>query len=105
MARLQKYNSGILYTIKHNIRELKDGISPTNENVDPTKSKDNYSLIRRGKTAKEIETYRKKIENECFHYNRKNLIHANEMICTLPKDCPKDQELAFFQETLKYRAE
>ena len=25
MARLQKYNSGILYTIKHNIRELKDG--------------------------------------------------------------------------------
>ena len=104
MARLTKYKTGIVGEIKHNIRDFKDGICPTNMEVDPSRTKDNYYLLRRGSTALEIERYRKKIESECFHYNRKNLIHANEIICTLPKDCPKDQELAFFQETLKYIA-
>ena len=104
MARLTKYSTGIVGEIKHNIRDFKDGICPTNMEVDPSRTKDNYYLLRRGSTALEIERYRKKIESECFHYNRKNLIHANEIICTLPKDCPKDQELAFFQETLKYIA-
>lgn len=97
MARLTKYSTGIVGEIKHNIRDFKDGICPTNMEVDPTRTKYNYSLLRRGNTALEIEHYRKQIEGECFHYNRKNLIHANEVICTLPKDCPKDQELAFFQ--------
>ena len=104
MARLTKYSTGIVGEIKHNIRDFKDGICPTNMEVDPTRTKYNYPLLRRGNTALEIEHYRKQIEGECFHYNRKNLIHANEVICTLPKDCPKDQELAFFQETLKYIA-
>lgn len=104
MARLTKYSTGIVGEIKHNIRDFKDGICPTNMEVDPTRTKYNYSLLRRGNTALEIEHYRKQIEGECFHYNRKNLIHANEVICTLPKDCPKYQELAFFQESLKYIA-
>lgn len=104
MARLTKYSTGIVGEIKHNIRDFKDGICPTNMEVDPTRTKYNYSLLRRGNTALEIEHYRKRIENECFHYKRKDLIHANEVICTLPKDCPKEQELAFFQESLKYIA-
>lgn len=102
MARLAKYSTGIVGEIKHNIREFKDGICPTNLEVDPVRKNENYSLIRRGKNALEIERYRKKIEDECFHYNRKNLVHANELICTLPNDCPKEQERAFFEETLKY---
>ena len=104
MARLKKYKTGIVGVIKHNIRDFKNGKCPTNMEVDPNRTQYNYSLIRRGNTAKQIEHYRKQIENECFHYKRKDLIHANEVICTLPKDCPKDQELAFFQESLKYIA-
>lgn len=104
MARMIKFNTGIVGEIKHNIREFKDGICPTNLEVDPARKSENYSLLRRGKTALEIEGYRKKIESECFHYNRKNLVHANEIICTLPTDCPPEQEQAFFQESLNYIA-
>lgn len=102
MARIEKYATGIVGVIKHNIREFKDGKCPTNMEVNPEKSCENYSIIRRGKTAREIEKYRKSIEHECFHYNRKNIIHANEVICTLPADCPPEQEKAFFEESYKY---
>ena len=102
MAKIEKYSTGIVGVIKHNIREFNNGICPTNMEVDPTRKGENYSIIRRGNTAKEIEDYRKKIENECFHYNRKNIIHANEVICTLPSDCPPEQERLFFVESFKY---
>ncbi|MCR5776226.1 MAG: plasmid recombination protein [Lachnospiraceae bacterium] len=72
--------------------------------VDSERSCDNYSIIRRGETAAEINDYRKKIESECFHYNRKNLVHAHEIICTLPTDCPPNQEKQFFVESYKYIA-
>lgn len=102
MARIEKYSTGIVGVIKHNIREFKDGVCRTNSDVNPSKSKENYSIIRRGETAKEIEQYRKKIEEECFHYNRKNIVHANEIVITLPKNCPADQEKLFFQESYNY---
>lgn len=102
MARIEKYSTGIIGVVKHNIREFKNGKCPTNMEVDPQRTNQNYSIIRRGKTAKEIEKYRKKIEQECFKYNRKNLIHANEVICTLPSDCPPEQEKLFFEESFKY---
>lgn len=102
MARIEKYNTGIVGVIKHNIREFKDGTCPTNMEVDPERSGENYSIIRRGETAKDIEKYRKKIEKECFHYNRKNLVHANEVVCSLPADCPPEQEKQFFEESYKY---
>jgi hypothetical protein len=102
LARIEKYHTGIKKVIQHNIREFKSGKCPTNIEVNPEKSKDNYSLIRRGNTAKEIEAYRKKITAECFHYKRKNIVFANEVIFTLPHDTPYDQEYAFFEESLKY---
>ena len=102
MANISKYSTNILRVIRHNIREFKDGECKSNKDVDPERSKDNYSLIRRGETAVEINNYRKKIEKECFKYNRKNLVHANEVICTLPKDCPPDQERRFFEESYNY---
>lgn len=102
MARIEKYSTGITQIIRHNIREFPDGHCYTNEHVDLSKSQDNYSLIRRGSTAKEIDEYRKEIESECFRYNRKNLIHANEVVCTLPADCPPEQERQFFEETYNY---
>ena len=102
MARIEKYHTGIKKVIQHNIREFKDGKCPTNLEVNPEKMKYNYSLIRRGNTAKEIEAYRKKITAECFHYKRKNIVFANEVIFTLPSDTPSEQERAFFEESLKY---
>lgn len=102
MARIEKYSTGIVGVIKHNIREFKDGICPTNMEVDPEKIGENYSIIRRGETAKDIEKYRKKIEGECFHYNRKNIVRCNEVVCTLPANCPPEQERAFFEESYKY---
>lgn len=62
MARIQKYHTGIKKIIQHNIREFKDGKCPTNLEVDPERTKYNYSLICRGNTAAEIEAYRKKIQ-------------------------------------------
>lgn len=102
MAKIEKYSTGILGVIKHNIREFKDGRCPTNLEVDPERKKNNYSILRRGNTAKDIERYRKNIEKECFKYNRKNIVHANEVICTLPSDCPPEQEERFFEESFKY---
>ena len=102
MARIEKYSSGYIGVIKHNIREFKDGICPTNMEVDSKKSGENYSIIHRGNTAKEIDKYRRKIEKECFHFNRKNLVHVNEVICTLPADCPPEQEKQFFEESFRY---
>ena len=102
MARIEKYTTGIVGVVKHNIREYKTDYCPTNEELDFSKSNENYSLIRRGDTAKEIERYRKSIEKEIFSYNRKNLVHAVEVVTTLPADCPKEQEKDFFNETLNY---
>lgn len=102
MARIEKYSTGIVGVIKHNIREFKDGICPTNMEVDQSKKGDNYSLVRRGETAKEIEKYRKQVMKEVFHYNRKNIVLCNEVVCTLPADCPPEQEKLFFEESYKY---
>lgn len=102
MARIEKYSKGIVGLIKHNLREFKDGTCPTNAEVDPTQKNANYSLIRRGNTAKEIELYRKQVMQEIFHYNRKNIVLCNEVVCTLPADCSPEQENMFFKETYNY---
>ena len=103
MARIQKYHTGIKKVIQHNIREFKNGKCPTNLEVNSEKTKDNYSLICRGNTAKEIENFRKQITKECFYYkNRKNIVWVNEVIFTLPHDTPPEQERPFFEESLNY---
>ena len=69
MARIEKYHTGIKKVIQHNIREFKDGKCPTNLEVNPEKIKYNYSLIRRGNTAKEIyeEIINKKLVTRMEH--------------------------------------
>ncbi len=88
--------------IRHSTREFRDGKCHTNKDVDPAKRHLNYSLIRRGDNTKEIEMYRKSLEKEIFHYKRKNLVHAIEVVCTMPTDCPASQEHEFMEESLKY---
>lgn len=95
---LTKYGgTEILAHIKHDLRQLPKGKSYGNESVDTELSGKNYSLIDRGKTAKEVNQYRKDFESKIFKYNRKSLVHAVELVIQCPSDCPPEQHEAFFQ--------
>lgn len=102
MASIDKHGEDTLYFIRHNLRDLPKGKAPSNIEIEPERTKDNYSIISRGDTAKEVNDYRKQIENEVFHYNRKNLVRSVEIVITLPEDCPPEQEQAFFREAYNY---
>lgn len=102
MASIQKHGVDTLYYIRHNLRDLPADKRPSNAEIDDTQTKDNYSLLSRGKSAEEINAYRKEIEQEIYHYNRKNLVHSVEIVITLPEDCIPDHEKDFFHESLKY---
>lgn len=100
---LTKYGSTeILAHIKHDLRQLPQGKSYGNESVDPKLSDKNHSLIDRGKTFKEVNQYRKDFESKIFKYNRKNLVHAVELVIQCPSDCPPEQHEAFFQTTFDW---
>lgn len=92
----------VLYHIRHDLRELPDEKSYGNEAINPDLTANNYSLVDRGKTAAEVNRYRKKIEKEIFRYNRKNIVRACECVIQCPSDCPLDQKAAFFKESYKY---
>lgn len=95
---LTKYGgTEILAHIRHDLRQLPEAKSYGNESVDLELSDENYSLIDRGSTAAEVNKYRKDFENEIFKYNRKNLVHAVELVIQCPNDCPLEQHEAFFQ--------
>lgn len=95
---MKKYkDSGVIGLIRHNMRRLPDGISSGNPNIQPELTKNNYSIISRGKTCREINRYRKKLEKEIFKYNRDNLVHAISWVVQKPSDCPPEQEEAFFK--------
>lgn len=100
---LTKYNGNeILSHIRHDLRQLPVGKSYGNESVDTELSHKNYSLIDRGKTAKEVNQYRKDFESKIFKYNRKNLVHAVELVIQCPSDCPPEQHEAFFQTAFNW---
>lgn len=100
---LTKYKSNqVLAHIRHDLRQLPHGKSYGNESVDPALSHLNYSLIDRGKTAAEVNQYRKNFEKNIFKYNRSNLVHAVELVIQCPEDCPTDQHEAFFQTAFNW---
>jgi hypothetical protein len=100
---LTKYGgTEILAHIKHDFRQLPEGKSYGNESVDPALTHLNYSLIDRGKTAAEVNQYRKDFESKIFKYNRKNLVHAVELVIQCPSDCPQEQHEAFFQTAFEW---
>lgn len=103
MAEITKFGaSEVAFHIKHDLREIPEGKDYGNESIIPEKSKDNYSLLDRCQTAAEANKYRKQIEKECFSYNRKNLVHAVEVVVQCPADCPPEQKEAFFLESYNY---
>lgn len=94
---LKKYHaSEILHIIRHNARSLPDG-TYGNSSIIPELKTQNENLINRGQTPEEINDYRKNLEKEIFHYNRKNLVHAVNVVIQCPDDCPPEEEAAFFQ--------
>lgn len=100
---IKKYQTeNVLYHIRHNLRELPMNKSHGNKSINPELTGQNYSLINRGNTAKEVNEYRLNLEKEIFKYNRKNLVHAIEVVIQCPNDCPTDQKDAFFRESLNY---
>lgn len=100
---ITKYKNGeILYQIRHDMRELPDEKLPSNEAINPQLTKNNYSIISRGKTAKEINNFRKQLEKEIFSYKRKDIVHDIEYVFQCPSDCPPDQKEAFFQACYDY---
>ena len=103
MAEITKFGaSEVAFHIKHDLREIPEGKDYGNESIIPEKSKDNYSLLDRCQTAAEANKYRKQIEKECFSYNRKNLVHAVEVVVQCPANCPPEQKEAFFRESYNY---
>lgn len=104
MAEIIKFRAEeVVYHIRHDLRELSSESSYGNTAVNTSLSCNNYSLLKdRCQTAKEANKYRKEIEKECFKYNRKNLIHAVEVVVQCPADCPSEQHQQFFQETYNY---
>ena len=103
MAEITKFGaSEVAFHIKHDLREIPEGKDYGNESIITEKSKDNYSLLDRCQTAAEANKYRKEIEKECFSYNRKNLVHAVEVVVQCPADCPPEQKEAFFRESYNY---
>lgn len=100
---LTKYSgTEILAHIRHDLRQIPYGKTYGNESVDYQLSHRNYSLINRGKTAAEVNQYRKDFESKIFKYNRKNLVHAVELVIQCPEDCPSDQQEAFFQTAFNW---
>lgn len=102
MASIEKHGVDTLYYIRHNMRDLPSGKSPSNVEIECARTKDNYSIISRGNNAREVNDYRKHLENGMFHYNRKNLVRSVEIVITLPADCAPEQEEDFFKESYNY---
>lgn len=102
MADIMKHSNDTINFIRHNMRELPHGKSYGNTSVNTKLSKNNYSLIDRGKTADEINNYRKNIENQLYRFKRKNAVKSIEIVIQKPDDCIEEER--FFKECLNYIA-
>lgn len=102
MAEFKKHVDDSLYYIRHAMRELPEGKSHGNEDIDMTLTEEkNYSLVHgRCQTAAEANSYRKELEKELFKYNRKGLVKTIEIVIQCPDDCT-DKE-AFFETSYRY---
>lgn len=100
MAELIKHTNNSLYYIRHALRELPSNKIHGNEQIDPSLSKNNYSLLDRCHTSKAANAYRLKLEKEIFRFKRKDLVHTIEWVIQAPDDC--SDERLFFQTAYDY---
>jgi hypothetical protein len=88
--------------LRHNLRRFSDGRGKSNEDIVPELTPQNYSLVNRGHSVADAKKYFNQLEEEIFHYNRSNVIHAIEWIVTMSKDCPAEEEQHFFETAYHY---
>lgn len=93
--------SEVSYHIRHDLRELPNEKSYGNKAIDPSLTKNNFAILNRG-SYRDVNAYRKSLEKEIFHYNRKNLVYACEAVIQCPSDCPPGLEKDFFQASYDY---
>lgn len=101
MARVEKYTAGaVIYQLRHNTRECPK--PPSNIEIDPERSKQNYTLSSHGNTAKECYEYYKKRISEVYVYGNKAVNTMASWVITAPADLSESQEKAFFEAAADY---
>jgi hypothetical protein len=91
MAEIKKFKSPAVKNIfLHVQRKQNDGHTHKNENIDLSKTPNNYS-IKSGK----LEDWNERMNN-VFHLKSKNLVSFAEVVVTLPKDVKPQDERDFF---------
>ena len=92
MASVKKFaESAVVNMLRHNERAI---ANPTNEDIDPTRSIENYSLIDRGVSAYD---YYKERKSELYCYNRADVKTLAGWIVTAPTDLPLNEYDSFFR--------
>ena len=104
MAAMKKFKQqSVPYIIMHNTRSY--GIKkPGNEDIDFSRSKDNYFLtpVIHGRTPQEIKHYYKETIGQYYQYGSKRLVTAVEWVCTAPPGLSEEQRREFFQATYDF---
>lgn len=95
MAHLKHYHrSGVKDILEHNKREN----NYSNQDIDPNRSKYNYSLSGH---ENDLEYYKQRL-SEVHCLNRANVNTLSSWVVTLPKGVKKEDQKKFFQETVDF---
>lgn len=86
----------------HNSREFSESFTPTNIDIDRTRTSLNYSLCENASTLKESKQYFKTRLSEIFCYNNKELKTLGQWVVTAPSDLVPEQEKDFFRTAHDY---
>ena len=98
MASVQKFTqAAVVNQLRHVLRETQN---PGNEDINPTRTKDNYTLSPdRGMSA---YSYYKERKGQLYCHGRADVKPLAGWICTAPRDLPAEQHRAFFDETYRF---
>ena len=92
MASVAKYTSQrAAKLLRHNNRTMGDGVVHSNEEIDDSRTCQNYHLKKGG-----IQEAKQRLQ-EVFFYKKENLITMAEVIVTLPANVKPEDEKRFFQ--------
>ena len=100
MASVQKFTAAAVPNqLRHLYREIRHN---SNQDIDPTRSNENYSLTppREG-SAYDFYLQRK---SELYCYGRTDVKTIAAWIVTAPRDLPPGEEAAFFQASYRFLA-
>ena len=100
MAHIEKYKtSSVRKLLRHDCRELADyNPSRIKSEIDPDRSKDNYSLLERANPYE----YFKERKAELYCYGRADVKTMVGVIITAPKGLDETKHKEFFSECVKF---